>query len=152
MNPFFLHFWGIYLAIDIDVEVSSGEDDVVKKSTGDDARDRGASSAKSIAPNPIRSNVLGQIDRSIVDRAAATDPPIGAHRHKRPPPIPKRKQALPSADQVMIQIKLPPYCGPCSPLDLVAIDIIFGCLFEAFRCVSQATGTGTLVGDDTPPQ
>jgi hypothetical protein len=51
----------------------------------------------------------------------------------------------------MIQIELPPYGGPHSLLDLVAIEIIFGCLFEAFRCVAQAAGTGASAGADTPP-
>jgi hypothetical protein len=56
----------------------------------------------------------------------------GGHMHKRPPPAPKRKHALSSTDQVMTQIELPSYHGPRSPLDLVAIEIIFGHLFEAF--------------------
>jgi hypothetical protein len=33
---------------------------------------------------------------------------------------------------VMIQIELPPYRGPQRPLDLVAIEIVFGHLFEVF--------------------
>jgi hypothetical protein len=37
-----------------------------------------------------------------------------------------------SADQVMTQIELPPYREPRRPLDLVTIEIIFGCLFETF--------------------
>jgi hypothetical protein len=41
----------------------------------------------------------------------------------------------------MTQIELPPYRGPRSPLDLVAIEIIFGRLSEAFRHASQAAGT-----------
>jgi hypothetical protein len=32
----------------------------------------------------------------------------------------------------MIQIELPPYRRPRSSLDLVDVEIIFGCLFEAF--------------------
>jgi hypothetical protein len=52
----------------------------------------------------------------------------------------------------MIQIELPPYRGPHSPLDLVIVEIIFGHLFEAFRRVSQAAGTGTSAGDDIPPR
>jgi hypothetical protein len=134
------------------VEVSSGEDNVTKKSAGDDARDGGASSAEPTTPKSIRSNAPGQTDPSVANRAATTDPPVGGRRHKRPPSIPKWKQALPSIDQVMIQIELPPYCGPRSPLDLVAIEIIFGCLFELFQRISQATSTGTSAGDDIPPR
>jgi hypothetical protein len=68
------------------VDVSSGEDDAPKKSTSDDARDGGASSAESIAPNPIRSNVLVPTGPFVTEWAATTDPPIGVRRHKRPPP------------------------------------------------------------------
>jgi hypothetical protein len=80
------------------MEVSSGEDDVTKKSAGDDIRDGGASSAEPITPNLIRSNALGQTDPSIADWAASADLPVGGCKHKRPPPVPKRKQALSSLD------------------------------------------------------
>jgi hypothetical protein len=103
------------------MEVSSGEDDVMKKSGGDDAGDGGASSAEPIAPNPIRSNVPGQTDPSVADQVASTNPPIGGCTCKRPPPIPKQKQIIPSIDQVMIQIELPPYREPCSMLDLIVV-------------------------------
>jgi hypothetical protein len=52
----------------------------------------------------------------------------------------------------MTQIELPPYRGPKSSLDLVAIDIIFGCLFEVFRRTSQVAGAGSSTGGDTLPQ
>jgi hypothetical protein len=132
------------------VEVSNGEDDVTKKSAGDDAGDGGASSIELIAPNVIRSNAPGQAHPYVANQATAIDPPVEGRRHKCPPPIPKRKQALSSADQVMTQIELPPYRGPRSPLDLVVVEIIFGCLFGAFRRISQATGT--LASDDIPPR
>jgi hypothetical protein len=52
----------------------------------------------------------------------------------------------------MSQIELPPYCGPCSQLDLIVVEIIFGRLFEAFRHISQATATGASTDDSTRPQ
>jgi hypothetical protein len=52
----------------------------------------------------------------------------------------------------MSQIELPTYRGPHSPLDLIVVEIIFGCLFEVFQCISQATGTDTLAGNDTQPR
>jgi hypothetical protein len=149
---FFLRFYYVYLEVAIDMEVSSGKDNMTKKSAGDDAGDGGTSSAEPIAPNPIRYNTSGQTDPSVADRAATTDPPISGRRNKRPPSIPKQKQVVPSADQAMIQIELPPCRIPCSLQDLVAIEINFGCLFEAFRCISQATGIGTLARDDIPPR
>jgi hypothetical protein len=82
---------GVYPKVAIDVDVSSGEDDVIKKSTGDDAGDEGASSAKTVAPNPIRSDALGQFDPSVIDWVASTAPPVGGRKRKCPPPVPKRK-------------------------------------------------------------
>jgi hypothetical protein len=42
----------------------------------------------------------------------------------------------------MSQVKLPAYHGSRSPLDLVAIEIIVGRIFEAFRQISQALVAG----------
>jgi hypothetical protein len=61
----------------------------------------------------------------------------------------KRKQGQAPADQVTIE--LPPYHGPQSPLGLVAVDHIFGCLFKAFRLASQAARTGTSTSEDVQP-
>jgi hypothetical protein len=36
-------------------------------------------------------------------------------------------------NQLMIQVELPPYRGPHSPLDLVASEIVFGRMFEEFH-------------------
>jgi hypothetical protein len=85
-----------------------------------------------IALGRIGSNAPVQTDPSAVDRAAPGAPFAGGPKQKRPPTIPKRRQAKTSIVQVMTQIELPSYHGPKSPLDLVAIEIIFGRLFEAF--------------------
>jgi hypothetical protein len=112
----------------------------------------GGSLAEPIAPNSIRSDALRQTDPSITDRVASPTPPVGRRRHTRLPPVPKWEHALTSSDQVMIQIELPPNHGPRSPLDLVTIEIIFGCLFEVFQHVSQDAGTGTSTDIDNPPK
>jgi hypothetical protein len=52
----------------------------------------------------------------------------------------------------MTHIELPPYRGPRSSLDLIAIEIILGRLFEAFRHTSYAAGTGTSIDSDIQPQ
>jgi hypothetical protein len=36
-------------------------------------------------------------------------------------------------NQLMIQVELPPYRGPHSPLDLAASEIVFGRMFEEFH-------------------
>jgi hypothetical protein len=70
----------------------------------------------------------------------------GRHGHMRPPPATKQNIPIPQIDQVMNQVDLPPYRGPCSPLDSVAIKIIFGRIFEAFQQISQAA----TIDDDKP--
>jgi hypothetical protein len=122
-----------------DVEVSSGDDDAPKMDTsptkqkehvGDDAE--GVSLDDSIAPGPISSNTSDQAELFVADRVASGAPSTGGHKRKHPPPVPKHKQTKSSTCQVMTQIELPLYRGPRSPLDSVAIEIIFGCLFEVF--------------------
>jgi hypothetical protein len=133
------------------VEVSNGKynatkpnasDDKEKALAGDDAEDGGASSAELIAPNLISYNAPKQFNTSITNQVTTVVPPTGGHGHKHPPRVIKRKQPLPLAKQVITQIELPPYHGPHSPLDLVAIEIIFWRLFEVFRHTSQAIAAG----------
>jgi hypothetical protein len=134
---FCLQTQGLYLEVHKDVEVSSGEDDVPKtdalvdqkKSTDDDAEDEGASSAEPITTNAINFSAPGQFDPFATIRVAAPVLPTGKRGRKCPLPATKRNRPL---DQVMTQIENPPYHGPRSPLDLVAIEINFGCIFEVF--------------------
>jgi hypothetical protein len=121
--------------------VLSGDDDASKIDASasnlsvpdsDDAEGEGASSVEPVAPGPIGSNVSVQTDPSAVDQAALRAPSAGGHKRKHLPTVPKHKQTKTSTVQVMTQIELPPYRRPKSPLDLVVIEIIFGCLFKAF--------------------
>jgi hypothetical protein len=86
----------------------------------------------SITPGSIGSNALVQADPSATDRAALGAPSAGGHMRKCPPTVPKRRQTETSTVLVMPQNELPPYHGPKGTLDLVAIEIIFSRLFEAF--------------------
>jgi hypothetical protein len=45
----------------------------------------------------------------------------------------------------MTHVELIPYHGPCSQLDLIANEIIFGRIFEAFQRISQP-----VAADDKP--
>jgi hypothetical protein len=66
-----------------------------------------------------------------------------------PPAATKRSKPIHQVALVMIQVELPPYRGPHNPLDLVAIEIIFGRIFKAFRQISQATtADATAIDDD----
>jgi hypothetical protein len=51
----------------------------------------------------------------------------------------------------MTQVKLPPYHGSHSRLDLVAIEIIFQRIFEAFRQISHTAGAGVASTNDDKP-
>jgi hypothetical protein len=79
----------------------------------------------------------------VVNQVEATAPLAGGQKRKRPPPTLKCKQSKPPADQVLTQIELPSYRRLRSPLDLDAIEIIFGQLFEVFRHASHAAGVGS---------
>jgi hypothetical protein len=48
----------------------------------------------------------------------------------------------------MTQVELPSYHRPHSPMDLVAIEFIFGRIFEAFQQISQAATTGAASASD----
>jgi hypothetical protein len=140
--------------------VLSGDDDASKIDAsitkpkvpdGDDAEGEGTSFAEPISPNSISPNMPVQTKPFVTDRAASGAPSTSGHKRKRPLTIPKCKPPKTLPDQVMNQIVLPPYREPRSPLDLVAIEIIFGHLFEAFQRTSQAAGTSSSVSGDTQP-
>jgi hypothetical protein len=123
------------------MEVSSGEDNVSKTDAltykreapdDDDVEDRGAYSAELIFPNSISSDASEQAHPFIDDWAASIVPPARGCGRKCPVTSIRRNQPLPLADQVMSQIKFPPYRGPRSPLDLIVVEIIFRRPFEAF--------------------
>jgi hypothetical protein len=141
----------------VDVNLSN-DDDVVpvpkpnapviqKGSASDGVGDDGVTSATSIAPSPISSAVPEQSKPSTADWVLAIVPPSGRRWRKRPSPAIKRSKPITLADQVMSQVELPPYYGPHSPLDLIAIEIIFGRIFEAFRQISQAANAGAVAID-----
>jgi hypothetical protein len=115
--------------------------------SGDDAGDVGVSSVEPNAPGPIRSGVLEKSKPSAANQVLVV-PPSSRRRQKCPPPTTKQSNTVPPADQVMTQVELPPYHRPCSPLDLVAIEFIFGRIFEAFQQISQAVVAGATSADD----
>jgi hypothetical protein len=117
--------------------------------TNDDAEGEGAPAVETLAPNPIGSSSTGESRPSAADQTTTTAPSCGGQKKKHVALRTKRKQDKAPAVQVIIE--LPPYRGPRSPLDLVALEHIFGCLFEAFRLRSQGTRTGTSAREDAHP-
>jgi hypothetical protein len=98
----------------------------------DDIGDVKASSVEPTALGPIGSGMSETSKPSAADQVLIV-PPSGRCGRKLPPPATKLSNLVPPADQVMTQVELPPYRGPHSPLDLVAIEFIFGRIFEAFQ-------------------
>jgi hypothetical protein len=113
---------------------------------GDDAGGNGAPSAKTLAPNLIGSSSAGETHPSAADQGVPTAPSGGGQKKKRVVLGTKRKHNKATDDQVTIE--LPPYHGPRSPMDIVAVKHLFGCLFEVFRHISQAVRTDAPTGDD----
>jgi hypothetical protein len=126
----------------MDVILSSGDEaghslmpDVLadlKVLAADKARDAGATSVEALAPSPIGADAPGNPRTPVVDRVAIV-PLSGEHGRKCLHLAAKRSDPVPRDDQVMTQFELPPYRGPCSPVNLVAIEIVFGRVFEAFH-------------------
>jgi hypothetical protein len=117
----------------------------LKKSAGDDAEDEGVSSAEPIAPNLISSGTPGQSNPFTVAQVVALIAPSHKRGQKCPHSTTRSNKPL---DQVMTQIELPPYRGPCSPLDVVSIEIIFGHIFEVFRHITQVDAAVGVVADE----
>jgi hypothetical protein len=97
---------------------------------GDDARGNGAPSAETLAPNPIGSNSAGETRPSADDQVVPTAPSGGSQKKNHVVLGTKRKHNKVTDDQVIIEP--PPYRRPRSPLDIVVVEHLFRCLFEAF--------------------
>jgi hypothetical protein len=92
----------------------------------------GVASAEGNAPVLIVADAP-EMPKSLAVNQVLVVPPSGRHGQKHPPPAIRRSNPVPQTDQVMTQVELPPYRRPCSPLDLIAIENIFGRIFEAFQ-------------------
>jgi hypothetical protein len=122
-----------------------------KGSTADDAGDKGTASAETLISGLIKTDAPGKPKPFVTDQASVK-PPTSRRNQKCPCTAVKRPNPVPQADQVITQVELPPYCGPHNPLDLVIVEIIFGCIFQAFCRISQvaATGATPTIGDKPP--
>jgi hypothetical protein len=139
----------LYPAHKIDVELSDEDNIGQKEPAGNDAEGGGAPFVETLVPNQIRSSLAEMPHPSTIDDTTFTGPSSGGQKKKCVALGTKPKPDKVPANQVIIEI--PPCRGPQSPLDLVAVEDIFRCLFEAFQHVSQAVRTGTSAGDDAQP-
>jgi hypothetical protein len=115
---------------EVDAELSDKDNNGEEKPAGNDAGGEGAPSVETLTPNPIGSSLVRESCPSTADQTTTITPSGGGQKKKCIALETKHKQNKAPADQVIIE--LPPYCGPQSPLDLVVVEHIFVCLFEAF--------------------
>jgi hypothetical protein len=100
---------------------------------GNDDGGQGASSSEPIIPNLTGSVPAAQVRPSAADQLITAAPlGSGPPKKKRLVLASKRKQPAPS-DQVTT--KLFPHPAPHCSLGLVAVQLVFGCLFEALQCL-----------------
>jgi hypothetical protein len=107
----------------------------------DDAANMGAILIKATVPEWIGAGAPDILRSPIIDQAP-TIPPSGGHGRKHLCLIARCSDPVPQANQVMTQVVHPPCRGPHSLLDLIAIEIVFGRIFEAFRQMSHAAAAG----------
>jgi hypothetical protein len=84
----------------------------------------------------------------VTDQSISAAPLGGGQKRKRTMFAFKRKTTT-SSDKVITELSS--YHGSRNRLNLVAVNLAFGRLFEAFQHVSQAIRTDTMAGDDTQP-
>jgi hypothetical protein len=133
---------GAYTKVVVDIIFFSGDEDTQsgrpdihydkKGSAVDNAEDKGSASAETLILGPIRTDVPGKPKPLVTDQDSIK-PPAGGRGRKCLHATIKWPTPILQANQVITQIDLPLSCGPHSPLNLVAVEIIFGRIFEAFH-------------------
>jgi hypothetical protein len=139
----------LYPARPVNAELSDSNHDGQDNPMGDDDGGQGAHLVEPTIPNLIGSGMAEEVCPSAADQLI-TAAPLGSGQPKKKHLvlISKRKQPAPS-DQVTTELF--PHHVPRSHLDLVAVNLLFGHLFEAFQCLTQAAMTDTLARADTQP-
>jgi hypothetical protein len=128
----------LYLNREIDIALFDEDNVGPNETVSDNAGGNGEPSAETHTPNPIGSSSAGETLPSAADQAVPTTPSGNGQNKKHIVLGTKRKHDKAADDQVII--KLPPYRGPQSPLDIVIVEHIFGCLFEAFDTYLRRRG------------
>jgi hypothetical protein len=132
--------------VDADLSDSTGKDQ--KQAAGDDIEGHGVPLTEPITTNLIGFDMAALVRPPAADQSVFAAPLGGSQKRKRIMLAPKRKTTS-SSDQVITE--LPSYHGSRNRLNLVAVDLAFGRLFEAFQHVSQAIRIDTTAGADTQP-
>jgi hypothetical protein len=136
---------GPYPELVIDVVLSHGDEAThptksnilvdQKVLAANDVEDVGTASAETFVLGPIGDNEHGKPKPSIADRVPIVSPSGRSGRNLLRIAV-KQSDPVPQAGQVMTQVELPPNREPHSPLNLVAVEIDFGLVFEEFHQMS----------------
>jgi hypothetical protein len=132
--------------VDADLSDSTGE--YQKQTAGDDVEGHGIPLIEPITSNPIGSNMAALVRPPAADQPVSVAPLSGGQKWKRIMLASKRKTTT-SSDQVITE--LPSCHGSRNWLNLVAVSLAFGRLFEAFQHISQEIRTDATAGADTQP-
>jgi hypothetical protein len=132
--------------VDANLSDSTGEDQ--KQPVGDDVEGHGVPLTEPITSNPIGSDMTALVRPPVADQSVFAAPLGGGQKRKCIMLASKRKTTT-SSDQVITELSS--YHGSRNRLNLVALNLAFGRLFEAFQHVSQAIRTDTTAGADTQP-
>jgi hypothetical protein len=132
--------------VDADLSDSTGEDQ--KQPAGDDVEGHEIPLTEPITSNPIGSDMAALVGPPVTDQSVSAAPLGGGRKWKRIMLASKRKTTT-FSDQVIIE--LPSYHGSRNRLNLVAVNLAFGRLFEAFQHVSQVIRTDTTARAYTQP-
>jgi hypothetical protein len=132
--------------VDVELSDSTGEDQ--KQPAGDDVEGHGVPLTEPITSNPIGPDMAALVRPPVADQSVSTAPLGGGQKWKRIMLASKRKTTT-SSDQVITELSS--YHGSRNRLNLVAVNLTLGRLFEAFQHVSQAIRTDTMAVADTQP-
>jgi hypothetical protein len=139
----------LYPAHPVDAEVFDSTHDGQNDPMCNDDGGQGAPSAEPIVPHLIGSDMVTQVLPSATNQATTAAPlRSGPSKKKRLMLASKRKQHAPS-DHVTTELfsRCVPRCSP----GLVAIKLVFVCLFEALQRPTQAAKIDTSAGADIQP-
>jgi hypothetical protein len=139
----------LYPSRPVDAEVFDSNHDGQDDHKGNDDGGQGAPSSEPIVPNLFGSGPVAQVCPSAADQLTIAAPlGSGPQKKKRLVLASKHKQPAPS-DQVTTELF--PHPAPRCSLGLVTVKLIFGCLFVALQCPTQAAQIDTSAGADTQP-
>jgi hypothetical protein len=132
--------------VDADLSDSTGEDR--NQTAGNDVEGPRIPLIKPITSNSIISNMAASVCPPATDQPVSAAPSSGGQKQKHIRLASKCKITT-SFDQVITE--LPSYHWSRNRSKLVSVNLVFGCLFEAFQHISQVIGTDATAGADTQP-